>query len=145
MRPGQYRTYERETLKSATRQPNGASKLCLSCHDGTIAVGSVHSLPRRIEMEGVDGAGTIPAGRKSNFGLDLSGTHPVSIPYGQELAQKSRSLRWPPTDSDKNSALDSSGMVQCPSCHDPHGSRSTTIPFWRKETFGQVCNVCHSY
>jgi predicted CXXCH cytochrome family protein len=142
---GKFRTYDRGTMKSSTRQPNGASKLCLSCHDGTIALGSVHSSPTRIMMEGVDGAGAIPEGRKSNFGMDLTGTHPISIPYEQDLAQKKSSLRWPPLDIDKDVSTDADGFVQCTSCHDPHGSRSETIPFWKKETFGQVCNVCHSF
>ena len=142
---GKFRTYERETLKSVSRQPNGASKLCLSCHDGTIAVGSVHNSTRKILLEGVNAAGAIPEGRKSNFGMDLTGTHPISIPYQQELAQKKGSLRWPPLDMDKSVATDAAGFVQCTSCHDPHGSQSPSIPFWKKETFGQVCNVCHSY
>jgi predicted CXXCH cytochrome family protein len=142
---GNFKTYDRSTLKGTARQPNGASKLCLSCHDGTIAVGSVHNSSRKILMAGVDAQGAIPQGKKSNFGMDLSGTHPISIPYKQEQAENKSSLRWPPLDMDKSAATDGDGFVQCTSCHDPHGSRSNALPFWKKETFGQVCNVCHSY
>ncbi|MCC7204740.1 MAG: hypothetical protein IT441_06645, partial [Phycisphaeraceae bacterium] len=33
-----YQTYESTTLKAEVGQPTGSSRLCLSCHDGTIAL-----------------------------------------------------------------------------------------------------------
>src|ERR1035438_10544635 len=36
-----YTPYTSSTLKAAVDQPTGASKLCLSCHDGTVALGMV--------------------------------------------------------------------------------------------------------
>lgn len=140
-----FKTYERSTMLGKAEQPNGATKLCLSCHDGTIAVGSLHSAKGGVKMQGVGAGGEIPEGRKSNLGTDLSGTHPVSIKYEQNLALGRASLRWPPFDPDEEVKLDSNGFVQCTSCHDPHGSRSAKLPFWNKETFGQVCVVCHDY
>ena len=44
-----------------------------------------------------------------------------------------------------NTQESSGAYALCSSCHDPHGSRSEKIPFWKKETFSQVCNVCHTY
>ena len=38
-----YMPYTSSTIKSAPGQPNGSAVLCLSCHDGTIALGSVVS------------------------------------------------------------------------------------------------------
>jgi predicted CXXCH cytochrome family protein len=143
--PEQFKTYQRSTLKGLPQQPNGATKLCLSCHDGTIAVGGVHSIPGGIQMQGVGAGGEIPASRKSHLGTDLTGTHPVSIRFQQELALTKNSLRWPPADPDNVVGTDADGYVQCTSCHDPHGSRSETLPFWNKETFSQVCQVCHAY
>ncbi len=143
--PDKFLVYDRPTLAGSPRQPNGATKLCLSCHDGTIAVGAIHAVPGGLAMQGVGGRGEIPAGRRSNLGVDLRGSHPVSIPFTQKQAMVKSSLRWPPLDVDGEVGTDTDGFVQCTSCHDPHGSRSATLPFWRKETFGQVCKVCHVY
>ena len=143
--PEKFKTYDRVTLQGYAQQPNGSTKLCLSCHDGTIAVGAVRNLAGGIPMQGVGGLGEIPAGRKSHLGIDLSGMHPVSIQYSQEQALAKGSLRWPPSDPEQEVGPDADGFVQCTSCHDPHGSRSEKIPFWKKETFSQVCNVCHTY
>ncbi len=140
-----FKTYDRSTLLGKTEQPNGATKLCLSCHDGTIAVGSVHGVPGGIPMQGVGASGEIPAGRRSHLGTDLSGTHPVSIKFEQQQSMEKSAMRWPPVDPGNEVGTDADGFVQCTSCHDPHGTRSKTLPFWNKETFGQVCVVCHEY
>ena len=38
-----YTVYSSNSLVAVPGQPTGSSKLCLSCHDGTIALGSVLS------------------------------------------------------------------------------------------------------
>jgi predicted CXXCH cytochrome family protein len=143
--PAAFRTYDRATMEGTAQQPNGATKLCLSCHDGTIAVGSVHSSGREIQMQNVGGSGQIPAGRSSHIGTDLSGTHPVSVKMDEQTSMARTSLRWPPFDPEAEVALDQFGFVQCTACHDPHGSRSETLPFWQKESYSEVCRVCHAY
>ena len=45
-----YKVYASNSLKAQPGQPTGASKLCLSCHDGTIALGSVNSRQQPIMM-----------------------------------------------------------------------------------------------
>src|SRR3982750_3297676 len=47
-----YRVYSSNTLQGVPGQPTGSSKLCLSCHDGTIALGSVLSRDQSIAMAG---------------------------------------------------------------------------------------------
>jgi len=140
-----FKTYDRSTLTSKPEQPNGATKLCLSCHDGTIAVGAIRGLSQSVPMSNVDGGGEIPGGRKSNLGTDLTGTHPVSIQFSQATAVNDKHLRWPPYDPADKVGVDSDGYVQCTSCHDPHSSKSDKYPFWKKETFEDVCTVCHEY
>ena len=69
------------SIDGATRQPDGTAKLCLGCHDGTVAIDSFDSIP--------DGGGTIFIGDYNpgyqipgaGVGNDLHGTHPLSITY----------------------------------------------------------------
>lgn len=144
--PGKFNTYTRSTLDSKTEQPNGATKLCLSCHDGTIAVGAIRGLSQPIPMSNVGQSGEIPSSNKSHIGTDLTGTHPVSIKYNQNVAILDKNLRWPPIDPENKVGPDANGYVQCTSCHDPHDdSRSDKYPFWKKATFDEVCKACHSF
>jgi len=143
--PGKFRTYARTTMVGRPEQPNGATKLCLSCHDGTIAVGAIRGLSASVPMRNVGHNGAIPDGRASNLGMDLTGTHPVSVRFQQNLALGNSHLRWPPLDPEGRVGTDQEGYVQCTSCHDPHGSRSKKYPFWLKATFDEVCQACHEY
>lgn len=43
-----YIPYQSSTLHATVGQPTGTSKLCLSCHDGTIAIGAVVSEQQEI-------------------------------------------------------------------------------------------------
>jgi hypothetical protein len=88
-----YIPYTSSTAKAAAGQPTGASLLCLSCHDGTIALGDVLSRSTAISMAG--GATTMPAGSASRLGTDLSGDHPVSIAYTAALAAANGELAAP--------------------------------------------------
>ena len=47
-----YTPYGSTTLYATVGQPTGASKLCLSCHDGTIALGALGSEPAEIPFAG---------------------------------------------------------------------------------------------
>src|SRR5262249_42267033 len=68
-----YTPYSSSTARATIGQPTGASKLCLSCHDGTVALGMVQSRSLPIPMR--NQVTTMPAGR-SNLGTDLSDDHP---------------------------------------------------------------------
>ena len=91
LEPQVYTVYTSPTLKAGPLpQPSGPTKLCLSCHDGTIAMGAVVNPAGGIGMAGGD---RLPPGSLSNFGLDLSGHHPVSFPYHDALPNAELAVR----------------------------------------------------
>jgi predicted CXXCH cytochrome family protein len=133
-----YTPYSSSTLKAKVGQPTGASKLCLSCHDGTVALGMVANRAVPIQMRG-SGA-TMPAG-SSRIGTDLSGHHPISFIYDHSLVSINGELRDPMV-LQQQVRLDKDGQVQCTSCHDPH--RNQFGQFLVKDnTASALCLDCH--
>jgi len=63
-----YTTYDSSTLKAEVGQPTGVSRLCLSCHDGTIALSMQQGRNAPVTFRG--GTTRMPSG-PSNLGLDL--------------------------------------------------------------------------
>lgn len=132
-----YSIYQSTTLNALPGQPTGSSKLCLSCHDGTIALGSVLSRAEQIRMTGGD---FIPAG-PTNLGTDLADDHPVSFHFSSGLAAADRQL-VSPTALPPEVRLDANGQMQCTSCHDPHHNLNGDFLVRRPE-FGELCMSCH--
>jgi len=125
-------------VKVVAGRPNLASRLCLSCHDGTIALGQLGSLT---EMHVLDASfGKIPVGAKTMLGTDLSDDHPVSFVYpdsselllADSLRQKGIKLVGPER------------YVECTSCHNPHNNSFGN--FLVKNIDDQhdaLCTTCH--
>ena len=135
-----YTVYSSNSLQARPGQPTGSSKLCLSCHDGTIALGSVLSRSQAIQMVG--GMTTLPPGAKSNLGTDLSDDHPVSFRYDTILAARNTKLR-PPTNLPQQVKLDHSGEMQCTSCHDAHNDQFGKF-LVMDNSRSQLCTSCHN-
>ena len=144
-----YRTYYSPTLQAfggteSRGSINGASKLCLSCHDGTIALGSTLSAGA-IRMQG--GVRGLPAESKDHLGFDLSGDHPVSFPVTEALIGENNSRGDVPLKSlhqmrnSGSARLDANDMVQCTSCHDAHSNPSGN--FLLSPSVGEICLSCH--
>jgi predicted CXXCH cytochrome family protein len=133
-----YRVYSSKSLDALPGQPTGSSKLCLSCHDGTIALGSVLSRAQRIEMAG--GMTVLPPG-KSNLGTDLSDDHPISFKYDAALAAKDLKLK-DPTQLPEAVKLDHQQELQCTSCHEPHDNSKGKFLVMDNSN-SQLCASCH--
>jgi predicted CXXCH cytochrome family protein len=134
-----YTPYSSSTAKATIGQPTGASKLCLSCHDGTVAIGMVATRPTAIEMQG--GVTTMPSG-PSNLGTDLSDDHPISFTYDNALVAANGQLKDPVTLTEKV-RLDHNHQVQCTSCHDPHDNQYGKF-LVRDNTASAICVTCHA-
>ena len=120
-------------------QPNGSSRLCLSCHDGTIALGSVNSRTSPISMQ--NGVTTMPTG-SGNLGTDLSGDHPISFVYDAALAAKDPQIKDPATLTGKVK-LDHDGRLQCTACHNPHDNQFGNF-LVMDNTGSSLCLACHN-
>ena len=132
-----YRVYSSSSLIAKPGQPTGSSKLCLSCHDGTIALGSVLSMNRPLDF--ANGVTTLPPG-STNLGTDLSGDHPISFTYDSDLATKNGRLTDPGA-LPQTVKLENK-QVQCTSCHDPHdNSRGKFLVM--NNSNSQLCDTCH--
>lgn len=98
-----------QVIQGALDQPGGSSKLCLSCHDGTVAIGNVNVLNGvgsasaqgtvAIPMTGTGAGGAMPPGSGTatgftrNLGTDLANDHPISVSYTNALALRDGELR----------------------------------------------------
>jgi len=134
----EYTSYQSTTMYAVAGQPTGASKMCLSCHDGTIALGALVSETQEIEFAG--GLRFMPEG-PSKLGTDLSDDHPVSFEYDNVLFMNNNELQ-DPSGLTSEVMLDSEGFLQCTSCHDPH--RNDYGSFLVKDnTFSAICTTCH--
>jgi hypothetical protein len=138
------------STRQPTPQPDGSSRLCLSCHDGTIALGDVAGEPVPIPMTG---AVRLTSGHKGFIGTDLSGSHPISfrLSDAEQAApdESDMSLRAVGAiRADPEVRLDAAGKMQCTTCHDPHSDRfyvEGQVPrFWVKPTVDDVCLTCHA-
>lgn len=132
--------------------PNGASKLCLSCHDGVTGIGTL--LDRGLAMNH-ETMSDVTTTATFDPVIDLSLTHPVSFFYTTEvkdaIVAAGKSGFKLPTDP----LRDSQERVQCTTCHNPHDDRSEILylgnpipPFWKfsdtaTDPYARLCNQCH--
>lgn len=164
----------RAGVPSSYGEPNGSSRLCLSCHDGITAELNV--------LGNVLGDNPIafPAGKEKISGVAAfdankvkKGHHPVSFVYdaavlGQiqsDTLKMTQGYKLPTGDPYvKLQKLQNKEWMQCTSCHDPHQNQTaeTTYPagywqerkiapFWVRGATGNattdhddVCKTCHN-
>ena len=106
-----YTIYQSSSLEAEVGQPTGSSKLCLSCHDGTVALTET--------IRGGSAGGPYISPGRANLDTDLSDDHPVSFVYSSALSAKDAQIRLPST-LPEQLELDRAGELQCTTCHDSH-------------------------
>jgi len=137
-----YAAYSSTTLHNAPQQPTlgGSSSLCLSCHDGTVAVGQTQpygTLPMTGNMTSTD-----------VFGSGLQGSHPFSLKMPMaDAPHLVPSLVATHTTADPQGAVKLiNNNVECTSCHAPHAQAIDPISqnfLVRDSSNGQLCLSCH--
>lgn len=133
-----YTLYAGFDLQGTVSQPSSSSKLCLSCHDGTVAV----------DNYGGTTTGTTFVTGAASVGTDLSDDHPISIDYNV-------------ADTGLNPVTDPSGVtggttiaadllvggtdVECSSCHDVHNQYAAASYLLVKSNANSgLCLTCHN-
>jgi predicted CXXCH cytochrome family protein len=154
-----YAVYSSTTLNAVITNPGGLdtadtatiSNLCLSCHDGTVAIASVNNPSNNWDQATMYGdmvgltADKMPAGN-TNLGTDLANDHPINFIY-DDVADVDSSI-YAEADAETNGArffgqVAGSKTMQCASCHDPH--TESNAPFLRVSPVGSdLCLACHN-
>lgn len=125
-------------LGTTAGNPGLISRLCLSCHDGTVATGAVYIVRGTIlgnnviAMTGVaPTTETMPTTATGYIGTDLTRHHPVGIKYdpsvtisfgaaGSGVNPRTIELLSSPSAPLKLYSYSGINYVECASCHDPH-------------------------
>ncbi|MBK7104908.1 MAG: hypothetical protein IPH62_06460 [Ignavibacteriae bacterium] len=132
-----YTLYNSSTIHASPGQPDGSSILCLSCHDGTIALGLLWSRQSVINFTG----NVITLTNEStNLETDLSDDHIISLIYSSHLSDLNDELKNP--NSLVNNVRLENSKLQCTSCHDPHLNLTEKFLVETRE-YSQLCINCH--
>jgi predicted CXXCH cytochrome family protein len=131
--PQNYETYESTTIVARPQQPDGPSRLCLSCHDGTVAIGAVLR-----PAEGIAMTRGITPERPSYIGTFLKDDHPVSFSYYESLINPEIRSQLP-----SELTFYGAGYIHCSTCHEPHDN--TYGKFLVMDNRGSgLCLKCHN-
>ncbi len=142
------------------------SRLCLGCHDGTVALDS-YGMGADGSPAGHVGSLKFSATDINNLGTDFRDDHPVGVdgkalnvdgtpvsPY-LKAATLSYNTSGDPLSGIKSAKIGALSLqsvsgtgwvVGCKTCHNPHGSGTTNLtpnPFLLYTTAATLCNTCH--
>ncbi|MDA3788882.1 MAG: cytochrome c3 family protein [Desulfobacula sp.] len=142
-----FTVYTSNTLDAAPGQPAGTSKLCLSCHDGTVALDSYGGGP------GTSSSGMITGSEL--IGTTLANDHPISFVYNDALATSDGGLHPPTTtlsgmagggfiEGDFLFGATALATLECSSCHDVHDAAILPDLLRKTNTASALCLTCHA-
>ncbi len=121
-------TYSSGTMDATPGQPKETSRLCLSCHDGSVAIDPA-------ENGGTAGFASGPGGITGS----LKNDHPIGFVYDRELARRDGSLRDP---SGIGPLKLFEGRLECLTCHDVHENRYPGM-LRMSNSGSSLCLRCH--
>ena len=150
-----YGVYTSESMSSTPTELGGqltVSNLCLSCHDGTVAVNSWYEVVAGKNFQPLP-TGTLFMAEDHTV-RDLSKQHPVNFVYPDATTAANIGIlpaaNTSSIDGNGNGPL-FGGRMQCATCHDAHaGPSSGAHLFFRtfpstpaQTTTGSFCVYCH--
>ncbi|KAF0146389.1 MAG: doubled CXXCH domain-containing protein [Nitrospirae bacterium] len=148
---GTYGVYGSDTLNAVPGEVNNpatpgaasTSKLCMTCHDGLVAVNALYKAPKDNSNVGT----LISVTGAANLGTDLTDDHPVNFTYDGALATSDGGLKTPNSSSNVTATAGEiplyASKVQCASCHNVHNN--TNAPFLRVDNAASaLCVKCHN-
>ncbi len=131
----------------------GVSLLCMSCHDGVVAMNAYSIDSGSNDGQGVVGEGGTLSGRSSGFDSgpgDMSNHHPMGFDYqavqtaDAEIAATNTVLV--PGGSVRISDVLADGKMECVTCHDVHNTANQANAerfLWRTNDYSNFCLTCH--
>jgi predicted CXXCH cytochrome family protein len=137
-----YNLYASDTESNQTRQPTlgYSSNQCLSCHDGTVGVGTTVAYGQ-VAMHG-------SMYTQDVFGANLQSSHPFSLQTPlKDNIDLAASLTTTGKTADTTGAVRLiAGNVQCISCHNPHIQARDPVSqnfLVLNSSNGAMCLACH--
>ncbi|OKY76067.1 MAG: hypothetical protein BM485_05350 [Desulfobulbaceae bacterium DB1] len=127
--------------------PGSVSRLCLSCHDGSVAVNEYGRDPQRANSQ-KHGVATIADQFMIGGGGNLTNHHPIGFSY-LDVVTVDDEIADPDTVVDASgttirSLLYAGEMMECVTCHDVHNTRNTGETFlWKSDRESKFCLTCH--
>jgi predicted CXXCH cytochrome family protein len=144
----------------------GTTAKCLSCHDGSVAIGDLvwwNGGPARVNDDRISGGA-----RMATATGTIEKNHPVAMPYpfsntastynGVRNGGGLQLTQWVADPTAVGIALyndDGSGLIrpgpqvgrsgiECSSCHDPHNGAAVEDDRFLRGTRGGICEKCHA-
>ena len=137
-----YSLYASTTEVNVSRQPTlgYSSNQCLSCHDGTVAVGDT------VAYGQVTTQGTMYS--QDVFGSSLQPSHPFSLtlPLKDNIDLAASLVGSHQTEDTTGAVKLINGNVECISCHNPHVQAKDLVSqnfLVKDSSSGQMCLACH--
>jgi predicted CXXCH cytochrome family protein len=137
-----YSTYTSNTEANRGRQPTlgYSTNQCLSCHDGTVAVGAT------VAYGQVTTSGSMYTA--DVFGSNMQSSHPFSLvtPLKDNIDLAASLIANGKTADTTGAVKLINGSVECASCHNPHiqSKDPVSLNFLVKDSSsGQLCLACH--
>jgi len=142
-------------LNAQIGDPSSISKLCLSCHDASVAVSSYGNFEGGAASSNHTGGVNIDTVLAGRFGIGVGGNlqnhHPIGFNY-DDVALVDDEIRDPSNTLLGNNPygltindLLYGRSIECSSCHDVHNTKNTGLKFlWVEDTNSNLCFSCHA-